>query len=61
MDDLMWRKSSYSEDGQTCVTIHETTTATHVRDSKDMTIPGFSVSKQSWEAFVNYAKQQQRI
>ncbi|MFB7858789.1 DUF397 domain-containing protein [Rhodococcus qingshengii] len=58
MNEFAWRKSSYSEGGQGCITIGETPTVTHVRDSKDMTIPGFSVPVQSWAALVEYAKKQ---
>lgn len=58
MHEIHWKKSSHSEVSQSCVTVGTTNDVTHLRDSKDMTIPGFSVPVQSWAALVEYAKKQ---
>jgi hypothetical protein len=53
---LRWTKSSYSSnDGPQCVEVAATTGAVHVRDSKDVTRPGFAVSPAGWAVFTAYA------
>jgi hypothetical protein len=62
MSDLNWHKSTYSEEsgeGGGCVEVAETAVVTHMRDSKDITIPGFTMANDSWTAFVEYARVQQ--
>ncbi|MBQ6357492.1 MAG: DUF397 domain-containing protein [Clostridia bacterium] len=58
MNDLNWRKSTYSDGGGNCVEVAETASVTHVRDSKDIRIPGFTASNEAWTALVEYAKVQ---
>ncbi|WP_432022875.1 DUF397 domain-containing protein [Streptomyces parvus] len=51
-----WRKSSYSADeGGACVEIAAHPAAVHVRDSKDIGGPTFTVAPQAWSAFAAYA------
>ncbi|MFT9789112.1 DUF397 domain-containing protein [Streptomyces rhizosphaericola] len=51
-----WRKSSYSSDeGGQCVEIAAHPAAVHVRDSKDIEGPTFTVAPQAWSAFAAYA------
>ncbi|MEU4919863.1 DUF397 domain-containing protein [Streptomyces parvus] len=51
-----WRKSSYSGDeGGQCVEIAAHPAAVHVRDSKDIEGPTFTVAPQAWSAFAAYA------
>ncbi|MBK6045601.1 DUF397 domain-containing protein [Streptomyces sp. MBT55] len=51
-----WRKSSYSADeGGACVEIAAHPAAVHVRDSKDIEGPTFTVAPQAWSAFAAYA------
>ncbi|MFF2228208.1 DUF397 domain-containing protein [Streptomyces globisporus] len=51
-----WRKSSYSSDeGGACVEIAAHPAAVHVRDSKDIEGPTFTVAPQAWSAFAAYA------
>lgn len=57
--DLNWFKSSYSGDqGGACVEVAVASTASacphtvHVRDSKDTTLPPFTVSPTAWSAFL---------
>ncbi|MFF2863102.1 DUF397 domain-containing protein [Streptomyces rubiginosohelvolus] len=51
-----WRKSSYSGDeGGACVEIAAHPAAVHVRDSKDIEGPTFTVAPQAWSAFAAYA------
>ncbi|WP_329621870.1 DUF397 domain-containing protein [Streptomyces sp. NBC_01255] len=50
---LSWAKSSYSgPQGGDCVEVATCTDAVHVRDSKDLDVPPFSVSPGAWAAFV---------
>ncbi|MBK3561114.1 DUF397 domain-containing protein [Streptomyces sp. MBT56] len=51
-----WRKSSYSADeGGQCIEIAAHPAAVHVRDSKDIKGPTFTVAPQAWSAFAAYA------
>ncbi|ALU94495.1 MULTISPECIES: DUF397 domain-containing protein [Streptomyces] len=51
-----WRKSSYSADeGGQCIEIAAHPAAVHVRDSKDIEGPTFTVAPQAWSAFAAYA------
>ncbi|MFE6986483.1 DUF397 domain-containing protein [Streptomyces griseus] len=51
-----WRKSSYSSDeGGQCVEIAAHPAAVHVRDSKDIEGPTFTVAPTAWSAFAAYA------
>ncbi|WNF27679.1 DUF397 domain-containing protein [Streptomyces sp. C11-1] len=51
-----WRKSSYSADeGGACVEIAAYPAAVHVRDSKDIEGPTFTVAPTAWSAFAAYA------
>ncbi|WDT92112.1 DUF397 domain-containing protein [Streptomyces sp. SCSIO-PteL053] len=51
-----WRKSSYSADeGGACVEIAAHPAAVHVRDSKDIEGPTFTVAPSAWSAFAAYA------
>lgn len=50
---LSWSKSSYSSDqGGNCVEVASCADSVHVRDSKDLGVPSFSVSPGAWAAFV---------
>ncbi|MFG2432913.1 DUF397 domain-containing protein [Streptomyces sp. NPDC048590] len=54
--DLVWVKSSYSgTQGDSCVEVAVTEAAIHVRDSKDLARPDFSVGRDGWTQFVRYA------
>ncbi|MFC8665741.1 DUF397 domain-containing protein [Streptomyces sp. NPDC057199] len=47
-----WRKSSYSDSsGGDCVEV-ATTSAIHIRDSKDIARPSLRVSPAAWDAFI---------
>lgn len=59
MSEMAWHKSTYSDGGGGCVEVAETAVVTHVRDSKDISIPGFTASNTAWTALVEYAKEQQ--
>ncbi|MEV7914171.1 DUF397 domain-containing protein [Streptomyces griseus] len=51
-----WRKSSYSaSEGGQCVEIAAHPAAVHVRDSKDIEGPTFTVAPTAWSAFAAYA------
>ncbi|MEU2763121.1 MULTISPECIES: DUF397 domain-containing protein [unclassified Streptomyces] len=51
-----WRKSSYSgSEGGACVEIAAHPAAVHVRDSKDIEGPTFTVAPSAWSAFAAYA------
>ncbi|ARI53898.1 DUF397 domain-containing protein [Streptomyces bacillaris] len=51
-----WQKSSHSADeGGQCVEIAAHPAAVHVRDSKDIEGPTFTVAPQAWSAFAAYA------
>jgi hypothetical protein len=49
----MWRKSSYSPDGNNCVEIGA---GVGVRDSKAPAAPHIPVSPSGWEAFLGATK-----
>ncbi len=52
----VWFKSSYSgSQGDSCVEVAVADHAIHVRDSKDLTRPDFSVGRDGWTQFVRYA------
>ncbi|MEV6730029.1 MULTISPECIES: DUF397 domain-containing protein [unclassified Streptomyces] len=54
---LAWSKSSYSGgDGGKCVEVAECASAVHVRDSKDVTRPAFTVATTAWAAFTAYVR-----
>ncbi|WP_406184405.1 DUF397 domain-containing protein [Streptomyces sp. NBC_01006] len=49
---LPWSKSSYSGgDGGQCVEVAGCASAVHVRDSKDIARPSFTVATTAWAAF----------
>ncbi|PCG82380.1 DUF397 domain-containing protein [Streptomyces sp. WZ.A104] len=51
-----WRKSSYSgSEGGQCVEIAAHPAAVHIRDSKDIEGPTFTVAPTAWSAFAAYA------
>ncbi|MGC5535717.1 DUF397 domain-containing protein [Streptomyces sp. SR-10] len=51
-----WQKSSHSADeGGACVEIAAHPAAVHVRDSKDIEGPTFTVAPTAWSAFAAYA------
>ncbi|MGW6394439.1 DUF397 domain-containing protein [Streptomyces sp. NPDC055103] len=51
---LSWAKSSYSgPQGGDCVEVASCADAVHVRDSKDLAVPSFSVSPGAWSAFLD--------
>ncbi len=53
--ELAWFKSSYSgSQGDSCVEVAVTDQAIHVRDSKDVMHPHFSVKRGGWTRFVRY-------
>lgn len=54
--ELAWFKSSYSgTQGDSCLEVAVAEHAIHVRDSKDLTRPDFSVGRDGWTQFVRYA------
>lgn len=54
--ELAWLKSSYSgSQGDSCVEVAVTVQAVHVRDSKDMTRPHFTVGREEWSRLVGFA------
>ncbi|MEU1447750.1 DUF397 domain-containing protein [Streptomyces mirabilis] len=53
--ELDWFKSSYSSaQGDSCVEVAVTEQAIHVRDSKDLNRPHFTVDGEQWTRFVGY-------
>ncbi|MFJ2027609.1 DUF397 domain-containing protein [Streptomyces sp. NPDC087897] len=51
-----WRKSSHSgSEGGQCVEIAAHPAAVHIRDSKDIEGPTFTVAPSAWSAFAAYA------
>ena len=56
IDELAWRKSSYSsEEGGECVEVAALSGTVHVRDSKDTTRAALAVEPTAWTAFVEFA------
>jgi hypothetical protein len=54
--ELAWFKSSYSgSQGDDCVEIAITEQAVHVRDSKDVSRPDFTVGRAAWTRFLGLA------
>ena len=52
-----WRKSSYSgPEGGQCVEVADCPRTVHVRDSKDVDGPVLSVGRDTWAAFLAYAR-----
>lgn len=48
-----WIKSSYSEgSGNACVEVALLSPAVHIRDSKDIRLPGLALSSAAWTAFI---------
>lgn len=59
---LVWFKSSYSgTEGGQCVEVAPGTGVAHVRDSKAITGPIVTVSRQAWAEFVGLASSEGRI
>ncbi|MEU9558687.1 DUF397 domain-containing protein [Streptomyces fumanus] len=55
---LAWFKSSYSgTQGDDCVEVAVTEQAVHVRDTKDVTRPSFTVGREGWGRFVRFASE----
>ncbi|MEV6795445.1 DUF397 domain-containing protein [Streptomyces sp. NPDC051320] len=54
-NDLHWFKSSYSGDQGNCVEVAKTTATVHVRDSKDHSRPGLTLTPTAWTAFTQAA------
>jgi hypothetical protein len=55
LGELTWFKSSYSgSGGGNCVEVASCPGAVHVRDSKDTTVPGLSLSPATWAAFIDH-------
>ncbi|MEU5795039.1 DUF397 domain-containing protein [Streptomyces sp. NPDC047813] len=53
---LAWFKSSYSgAEGGQCVEVAADTAAVHIRDSKAITGPRLTVSREAWAGFVGLA------
>ncbi|WP_405192379.1 DUF397 domain-containing protein [Streptomyces anthocyanicus] len=53
---LTWQKSSYSgNEGGACVEVAIGTAVIHIRDTKDVDRPSFSVHTDGWGAFVAFA------
>ncbi|MET8009884.1 DUF397 domain-containing protein [Streptomyces sp. NPDC005271] len=53
--DLAWFKSSYSgTEGDNCIEVAVTERTVHVRDSKDVTLPGLAIAHDGWAQFVRY-------
>ncbi|MFE9332998.1 DUF397 domain-containing protein [Streptomyces sp. NPDC006925] len=53
---LAWFKSSYSgSQGDDCVEVAIAERAVHVRDSKDVSRPAFTVGREGWGHFVKFA------
>ncbi len=55
--ELAWFKSSYSGgEGEACIEVATAPRAIHVRDSKDTSLPHFTVSPGAWADFVAFAQ-----
>ncbi|MFJ5308530.1 DUF397 domain-containing protein [Streptomyces sp. NPDC088350] len=59
LPELAWFKSSYSDgpDGDSCVEIAIAPRTVHVRDSKTIAGPRFTVAPAAWADFVTYASE----
>jgi hypothetical protein len=56
IDQLVWRKSSYSsEEGGECIEVAVRPATVNVRDSKDTTRAPLAVDPTAWAAFVEFA------
>jgi hypothetical protein len=56
--ELAWLKSSYSgSSGDGCVEVAVTEQAVHVRDSKNVTRPAFTVGREGRGRFVRFASE----
>lgn len=56
---LNFHTSTYSDPPNGgCVDVAETPTMAHVRDSKDVTIPGFTARAAAWMSLLEFAKSQ---
>ncbi|OEV26502.1 toxin-antitoxin system, toxin component [Streptomyces nanshensis] len=56
MSGIYWYKSSYSTaQGDNCIEVAVAQQAVHVRDSKDLARPAFTVGHEGWGRFVSYA------
>ncbi|MCN9242936.1 DUF397 domain-containing protein [Streptomyces sp. RY43-2] len=54
--ELAWSKSSYSgSQGDSCVEVAIAEQAVHVRDSKDVRRPAFTMGREGWGRFVRFA------
>jgi len=51
-DGIVWRTSSYSPNGGTCVEVAPAPDGVLVRDSKDPTGPTLAVTTAQWHAFL---------
>ncbi|MFD3481689.1 DUF397 domain-containing protein [Streptomyces sp. NPDC058665] len=56
---LAWFKSSYSDSSNPndCVEVATTSTAVHVRDSKNPQGPRLAVDSAAWASFLTYASE----
>jgi hypothetical protein len=53
---LVWFKSSYSSgEGGQCVEVATTPATVHVRDSKNVTGPALTVTREAWAGLVELA------
>ena len=48
-----WTRSPYSGAEGNCLETRRSATGVDLRDSKDISIPGFSVGGEAWQAFVS--------
>lgn len=56
IDQLVWRKSSYSsEEGGECIEVAVRPATVHVRDSKDTTRAALAIEPTAWAAFIEFA------
>ncbi|MFR9788543.1 DUF397 domain-containing protein [Streptomyces sp. MB22_4] len=59
---LAWFKSSYSgTEGGQCVEVAASSAAVHVRDSKAISGPLVTVSREAWAGFVGLASSKARV
>ena len=57
MENLTWRKSSFSSGAQQCVEVADAADGgRYVRDTKDRTKPAHYYTAGEWEAFINGVK-----